>query len=353
MMKSKKLTWVILVIAVLMFTCGCSEEYDSSEYKEYLANGGDPNIVLLTAIDECDVEMAKAAVVYGVDVNRFSSNISDDIGRSYFSDVPLRVALSRGSKAADIVKLLIDEGADVDYMDDEEYETNLMFCAKDSDVALVDILLQNGADINKVNQNGDTALSVATSNGAQAADLTEQIVRLLLDYNAKVTTKAVNNAYEMESYSDGYIVGYTQYRLVGILMRKADEQGRIKKVKFNKYLKAAFLGDNNILTPYLKNQELFDEENFRVVLACAASNNIDAIRLYLKNNDVDRTDARGTTMLMVAAACGAEAVADLLIDKGANLQKLDSDGRSAAVVAQKFGEYIVFKKIKSAMETFK
>ena len=342
-MKKSYLLIALFAAVIMMSISGCSKSFDSNEYKEYLADGGDPDVVLLTAIDECDTGMAEAAIKSGASINKFGPGISDDVGRTYSSDVPLRVALGRGSQAADIVELLIREGADVDYMDDEEYETNLMFCSRDADIALVNILLQNGASVDTVNKNGQTALSLAVSGETHDDEITEALMQLLLEHDAEVTTKAVENV-----FNGGYYAGCTQYRLAGILMRKAEEQGCLKKVNIDDHLKAAFTGNNDLLIPYLKGKKSFDEKEFRVVLACAASDDTEAVREYLKNNDIDHASRDGVTMLMAAASCGAGNVVDLLIEEGADLHKLDKYGNSAAVKAQEYGEYDIFEKIKNS-----
>ena len=46
--------------------------------------------------------------------------------------------------------------------------------------------------------------------------------------------------------------------------------------------------------------------------------------------------------------CGAGKVVDLLIKEGADLNKLDKDGNSAAVKAQEYREYYIFEKIKNS-----
>lgn len=349
-MGKKCILQVLLFLTMLFLLSGCLKESDSSQYKESLENGENPAEILRTAIEQCDLEMAEAAISYGADVNNFGSGIRAEVGRrSYSSDAPLRVALGHGSRASDIVELLIDKGADVDYMDDKEKETNLIYCVRNTKPSFVDLLLANGADVDAIDSNGKSAIFWATSGEYRDTSTREQLIRILLYYDAKVTTESVENVFREDICIDSSGIGCTQYRMACLLMNKADEQGNINKIKVDGKLKEAFTGANNMLISYMKDSNSFEEKNFHVVLACAASDNTEAVRVYLKNNDIDKTDRNGLTMLMVAAACGAENVVDLLIDKDADLQKLDSNGQSAAVKALQFHEYVVFRKIRSAM----
>ena len=52
-------------------------------------------------------------------------------------------------------------------------------------------------------------------------------------------------------------------------------------------------------------------------------------------------------MLMAAASCGAVNGVELLMKEGADLDKQDKDGSSAAVKAQEYREYDIFEKIKN------
>ena len=83
------------------------------------------------------------------------------------------------------------------------------------------------------------------------------------------------------------------------------------------------------------------------MLAYAASDDTEAVGEYLKNNDIDCASRDGVTMLMAAASCGAVNGVELLMKEGADLDKQDKDGSSAAVKAQEYREYDIFEKIKN------
>ena len=94
---------------------------------------------------------------------------------------PLRQAASlTGKKAAEIVKQLIDAGADVHWNDD----AILIAACADSDVNIVEQLLNAGCNCNAVNAVGETALMYAAFEGKDA------IVQTLLQWGVDTETIA-------------------------------------------------------------------------------------------------------------------------------------------------------------------
>jgi|GEM_PF-2398261 ankyrin repeat protein len=93
-------------------------------------------------------------------------------------------AVSNGD--IDLVKFLIDRGADVNAPDDYDNTTLLMRIAQPNTgisgllkPELVKLFLSNGADVNARNKNGETALSIANKSS------TSEIVKLLKQHGAK------------------------------------------------------------------------------------------------------------------------------------------------------------------------
>lgn len=346
-MKKAYLAFAVLLM-VMVFVSGCTKEYDSGGSADSLEAGEDPSKALYTAIKEHDLKATEPAVGEGADVNSFSQNVKSEMKEATgAARTSLRYALERGSLAPDVVELLVDKGADVDYADPKSKETYLMYCASKKKPGLADLLLENGTDVNTQDADGKTALSFAIFGEYRDCSSTEQIVRELLYYDADVKRKAVKNVLRQDICVDSPYIGCTQFRLAHLLLEKTEEQGGLKKINIDDHLKAAFTGNNDVLIPYLKGKKSFDEKEFRVVLACAASDDTEAVGEYLKNNDIDRASRDGVTMLMAADSCGAGSGVELLMKEGADLAKQDKDGSSAAVKAQEYREYDIFEKIKN------
>ena len=75
---------------------------------------------------------------------------------------PLRVALLEGS--LDIAGLLLDNGADIDYVDTDS-RSSLYIMALENDVKTVEFLLNHGANTELKDCDGRTALHVAAWQG--------------------------------------------------------------------------------------------------------------------------------------------------------------------------------------------
>jgi ankyrin repeat protein len=83
--------------------------------------------------------------------------------KNKYGDTALIATIDRTSIDKDIVKLLIDNGANVNDTDRDGF-TALMHAAKKGDKDIVQLLLENGADTNIESNNGKTALSLALHN---------------------------------------------------------------------------------------------------------------------------------------------------------------------------------------------
>ncbi len=79
------------------------------------------------------------------------------------------------------IRLLIDAGADINAID-EVGDTALMIATKKGNLELIEPVIKAGANINTFNKNGNTALIVATKNGDQ--DLAKYLVKAGADINA-------------------------------------------------------------------------------------------------------------------------------------------------------------------------
>ena len=113
-----------------------------------------------------------------VDVNK---QIDNEVGDYTTS---LKLASEKGY--LDLVKILLEHGADVNSTTGDYDYTALMYASKYEHIKIVQILLKHGADVNIQNRNGFTALIYASENGFV------KIVKMLLEHKADVNIQENN-----------------------------------------------------------------------------------------------------------------------------------------------------------------
>ena len=86
-----------------------------------------------------------------------------------------------------VVKLLLQNGAEIESKDNYKAWTPLSLAARLGHKAVVKLLLQNGAEVESKDNNGRTPLSIAAENGQEA------MVELLLQNGAK-PVPAISNS---------------------------------------------------------------------------------------------------------------------------------------------------------------
>ncbi|MEX0849191.1 MAG: ankyrin repeat domain-containing protein [Candidatus Dependentiae bacterium] len=134
--------------------------------KDKKAYGGSP---LCNAVEHGNVELVEALL--NVKFNKADPNVLCERYKNDNPDTPLRIAVRQRTKSADypaIIRLLVKSGADINYGgQSEEYSrkshTPLMIHAYQDNprMDIFDALLECGADVNKQDHFGNTALHIA------------------------------------------------------------------------------------------------------------------------------------------------------------------------------------------------
>ena len=143
------------------------------------------NIELIAAVVNGDVECVKVLLDEGADVNYrnqkgFIVNIQIqkmDAWRNRRGYTPLMYAAE--ARMENCVKFLVNAGADVN-MCNHEGDTAIIAASKGGNIKVIKFLLESGADVNAVGTLGNTALMEAARNG------NEDCVKLLCDSGANV-----------------------------------------------------------------------------------------------------------------------------------------------------------------------
>ena len=250
---------------------------ESAAHPQPLLDGKDAK--LFRALQDGDLASVQAALAAGGKVQTKDENGSH----------ALLVAALGGN--ARIVKLLLENGAQVNAISDSAGDTALMGAvAKPGQLEVAKVLLDNGADVNAVSAYGITVLTMAAM-GENA-----KIVKLLLDRGARVNFK--NNE--------------------GITALMMANNAEIAKLLLDKGAEV----------------NAKEKGGATALMGAAGDGRLEVAKLLLeKGANVNWTNMKGRTALMTAADKGNLEVVKLLLGKGAEVHAKDSEGKTAIKIA--------------------
>ncbi|RSM07682.1 hypothetical protein CDV31_008462 [Fusarium ambrosium] len=290
---------------------------------------------LFWAAEKGHEDAVQLLIRYGADINFIDPNL----GRT-----PLLAAIANGHEA--VARHLIEAGALVN-IEDANFETPLIMAAKDGRISLVKLVLDAGADIDaKGWYYGMTALSLAAAKGHT------DVVELLLQNNA--TTDFVDEtgrkalAWAIEEGHDD-IVALLVNQETDTGSTGTDKEGMTSETLFSAYpnvrsgsdedrLGWAFeQGHVSVIKEILEQAtdlEHRDETGRTPLVLAASEGHIELVKLLLdKDVEVDSKDEEGRTPLSYAAENGHMDVVTLLLDNGADLHSEDDQEMTPLTVA--------------------
>ena len=205
--------------------------------------------------------------------------------------------------------------------------------AKDGDLIVVGHFLAAGMNPNAVNKEGKTPLLAA----AEAGRL--PVVELLLENGADVNARD-------KKFGATPLVWAAARNHAGVvkalLARGADPAAKGQKTGASALLSAALKGDRDITKMLLEkgaNANDKDLEGRTALMFAAQNGHLTTVQLLLEKGADPRLKGgkNGVTALMLACARGNRGVVTLLLNSGAEINGVDNDGRTALMWAVRSG----------------
>jgi ankyrin repeat protein len=210
-----------------------------------------------------------------------------------------------------------------------EYNSELMSAAKGGDIGAVENVLSRSADINEQNNKGKTALMFAASEGRL------EVVRLLLERGANAN---VADHYGTTALIVAATAGHQQ--VVSLLLDNGADPNVRDDSGSAPLVNAVYFGHTDTVKVLLANKSLrLEKQDGEELLMLAAGLGHSAIVRVMIDFGVD-ANGRGLkqrTPLMAAAYFNRPAVAQVLLELGADPAAHDADGNTASDVAREKG----------------
>ena len=162
------------------------EEGNLEELKNYIENGADVNgkydgkSLLHFAIDNCEnnySEIIEFLINSGANINSCES---------YLKETPLHRLCARAKPRIEIIKSLLDRGANVN-IENVSGKTPIFYCNFNFSLELLDLLVKHGADINHTDKYNNTILHDDFSNYTTRnfEEFLKVLISLGFDINSK------------------------------------------------------------------------------------------------------------------------------------------------------------------------
>jgi ankyrin repeat protein len=248
-------------------------------------------------------------------------------GSPYSGEINADLLIAAREGDAAKVGALVGNGANVDSRR-EDGSTALMIAALSArDLATVKVLLAKGADVNARNKKNDTALIYAASND------NAEMTRALLDKCANINHQNDNgySALIMASVSKLRLRNATLLLERGANLELKNDRGETALIM------AAGYGVVELVRALLEkgaNVDARDEKGNTALLRAAGERRAEIIGLLAeKGADVNARNEDGVTAIMLART---KETARLLLDKGADVNARNNDGDTALIHAARW-----------------
>lgn len=234
-------------------------------------------------------------------------------------------------RRAEMVELLIRRGADVNAID-HDADSVLHHAAANSGAQLLAALIEAGARVNVKNNFRHTPLHAAVAAGDVGA------VRVLVDNGAEVDAETVERRTSLSiAASKGLGEICSLLLSFGASACIADQEGFMPlhwAAREQRVDVVEILTTGSLITAV----DSRAKGQVTPLHIAAARGSCDVCRVLIERGaNIEATDADGKTALMHGSSCGSCAVVKLLLRHGANLEAQRSNGETSLSVAVRFG----------------
>ncbi len=251
------------------------------------------------------LEIVNLLIANGVDVNMAT-----------LEGTPLIFAVK--GNHTEVVKSLINAGANIDESDMISGYTALMIAAKANDVDMVKLLVKSGADINIKSHEGDNAIYFARM------DDNDELMAIFEDINNNLYKKGVNAVLPLYSGDDIEDINKVLKNGINATNRHGKTPLMLAaEARYVDLVKALIIegADVNAKADYdvTALQMAYDKEVIEALLENGAK--------------INAKDKNGKTALANAAHYGRFEILEVLIEKGANINMEDKEGMTPLMYA--------------------
>ncbi|XP_034251058.1 ankyrin repeat domain-containing protein 17 isoform X2 [Thrips palmi] len=244
---------------------------------------------------------------------------------------PLMEAASAGH--VDIVKLLINHGADVNAQSSSG-NTPLMYGCAGGYSEVVKVMLEAGANVEDHNENGHTPLMEAASAGKVA------VAKVLLDHGAGINTHS--NEFKESALTLACYKGHLD--MVRFLLEEGADQEHKTDEMHTALMEASMDGHVEVAKLLLDSgaQVNMPTDSFESPLTLAAcGGHVDLAMLLIERGaNIEEVNDEGYTPLMEAAREGHEEMVALLLSQGANINAQTEETQETALTLACCGGFL-------------
>lgn len=263
---------------------------------------------LLWAINTGDKRYVQEAIDNGADVNKLTQS---DITYEGFSEYnPLRLSLDW--KSNEVPEVLIKNGADVNYVD-ENGESLLMAAAGKCDYGKVKMLVQVGADVHFKNASGETVMTYAINSPYGNYDILNSYNMIKLLSNSEVSIKLTD--FETFFYNE-YNSPVKGMKVLAMIFDDCKNSDIVLKQKDKSILDDIYMGSENKVMEYM---DCNPKTEFYIIANCVANDNVEILKYYHeKGGDLNILSGyrHYENLMIVAASFDAVKCAEYLSEYG-------------------------------------